>query len=155
MENFNNPAEINGIVVEESLISGWPESFSGGWINLSPASDDIFNYSAELIFSDENDEGSIIKSNSSRFPNCASIISWQATGEITYLWVKEEYRNVGIGYSMGLWLRTYLAKNYGVRAHHPMINERNEDVESLIKLFKITYNDSDIILIEDSNDSNL
>lgn len=149
MENFNSPTEINGIAVEESLIDGWPMSFSGGWINISPAADELFNHSAELIFSDENPEGDVVKSNYSRFPNCASIISWQSTGEITYLWVKEEHRNVGIGYSMGLWLRTYLAKNYGVRADHPMINERNQEVESLIKLFKTTYNDPEVVLVEE------
>lgn len=155
MENFNKPQEINGIVVEESLLDGWPLAFAGGWINISPSSDELYNHSAELIFSEEYPESSIVKSNLSRFPNCISIISWQATGEITYLWVKEEYRDNGIGYSMGLWLRTYLAKNYGVRANHPMINERNKDVESLIKLFKTTYNDESILLIEDNNDSSI
>lgn len=154
MENFNNPQEINGIVVEQSLIFGWPVVFSGGWINISPSSDQLYNHSAELIFSEEYPESTIVKSNLSRFPDCISIISWQSTGEITYLWVKEEYRNSGIGYSMGLWLRTYLAKNYGVRANHPMINERNEEVESLIKLFKTTYNDESILLIEEDNNGN-
>lgn len=152
MQLFNNPLEINGIVIEETLTDSWPEAFSGCWMNISPEIDNYSNANAELIMSDEHPEGAIIKSSFSRYPNCISNIAWHNSGQITYLWVKEGYRRQGIGYCMGLWLRAYLAINYSVKALHPMINERNEDVESLIKLFKNTYNDEDVILLEEKNE---
>jgi hypothetical protein len=152
VEQFNTPIEINGIVVEESLINGWPVAFSNCWINISPDSDNYSNANAELIMSDEHEEGAIIKSNFNRYPNCVSVISWHNSGQITYLWVSPDRRNQGVGYCMGLWLRAYLAVNFGVKALHPTINERNVEVESLIRLFKNTYNDEEVVLIEESNE---
>lgn len=150
MHNLNNPVEVNGIVVEGSLISEWPELFSNCWMNVTFRLNNANSYSAELIMSNEYDQGSIIRSDIKYFPNCVSIISWTQDGSITYLWVKDEYRGGNIGYYMGLWLRTWLAVNFSIKANHPFVNERNEKVEEFARLFKITYNDPDIILVEES-----
>lgn len=149
MEDLNNPIEINGIVVEESIINQWPNTFSNCWINITPKLENLNDYSAELIMSNDFEQGTIIRSNIKYFPNCVAIISWTQDGNITFLWVKEEYRSQGIGYCLSVWLRTWLAINYSIKLNHKLINERNNEAESLLKLFKTTYNDSDIILIDE------
>lgn len=149
MHDLNDPVEVNGIVVENSLIDEWPELFSNCWINIVPKSDTASTYSAELIMSDNHSQGSIIRSDVKYFPNCVSIISWTKDGNITYLWVKDEYRGSNIGYYMGVWLRTWLAVNFSIKANHLFVNERNEKVEEFLRLFKTTHNDPDIILVEE------
>jgi hypothetical protein len=147
MENIT-PVELNGIVVEEKMINHWPEIFSGCWINIYPKDPDAWDLSAELINDSTYPEGSIIKSDYKYFPDCLAIISWQKNGYGKYIWVKDEYRNQTIGYNLGLWLRTYLAKD-GIQAIHPFIRERSDIVDWLFKKFKINYNAQDVPLRSD------
>lgn len=150
MEDLNNPIEINNIIVEGSLVNEWPEIFSNCWMNITPKLDNQNNYSAELIMSDDYTQGTILRSDTKYFPNCIAIISWTIDGSITYLWVKDEYRGNNIGYYMGVWLRTWLAVNFSIKANHLFVNERNEKIEEFLRLFKTTHNDPDIILVEES-----
>lgn len=143
------PKEINGVVIEETLINSWPELFSQCWINIYPVREDILDASAELIMSDEYPEGTVVSSNKRYYPGCLAIISFQRTGEITFIWVKEEYREQGIGYMLGRWLRSYMANNFSIRTHHPFLSERNDIVEHLLNKFKNDYNAQDIMLMLD------
>ena len=147
MSETPNPAIVNEIVVEETMINGWPSNFSGCWINISPEDPLAFDITAELLNDNQHEEGAIIRSNKKYHPDCVAIITWQKTGEIKFLWVNDEYRGSKIGYSLGIWLRTYLAKD-GVRVLHSFIQERNDVVEEFLKKFKEDYQAEDIILRE-------
>ena len=145
MDELINPIEINGIIAEGAMANDWPEQFSNCWINIYPEDDNSYDRAAELIMSDAHEPGSVVKSNTKYFPDCLAMISWDGTGNGKFIWVKDEYRNSGIGYGIGRWLRTYLAQN-NVRGHHMYPNERNSTVEHLLNKFKNDYSANDIIL---------
>jgi GNAT superfamily N-acetyltransferase len=148
MDELARPVVINDIVVDGILLEGWPGIFSGCWMNISPLDEEEFDRTAELIHNNDYLEGSIVMSNKRYFPDCIATITWQKTGEIKFLWVKDEFRGNKIGYYLGIWLRTHLAK-IGVRVLHKFIQERNDIVEEFLRKFKEEYGAEDIILRDD------
>lgn len=137
---LGTPALINGIIVDQYLIDNWPDNFSGCWIGLYKKG--IFT-TAYLINSNINNEGQVLKITSPP-ENYVASITWDFVYCLRGMYTQEEYRNLGIGYLMGVWARTWVAVNEGKKIQQPRVGNRREQVNEFLKKFKDTYLDDEI-----------
>lgn len=140
--NLGQPLTINGIVVDEYLVHEWPENFAGCWMGVYKKR--IFT-TAYLINDDTNKEGAVVKISSIPEDYIASI-TWDFVYNLRGMYTREEYRNIGIGYLMGVWARTWVAVNEGKKINAPRKGNRVNQVTEFLKKFKETYGDEEISL---------
>lgn len=129
------PAIINGINVDEYLLGNWPENFADYWIGIHKKG--IFT-TAYLIDSNENNQGAVV-SLSSPPENYIAFVTWDFVYCWRALFTKEEYRNLGIGYTLGVWSANWAAFTYGKKLTRPLTGEIDESVERMLEEFEKTY----------------
>jgi hypothetical protein len=140
--SLGTPAIVNGIIVDDYLVNGWPHNFSKCWMGIYKKG--IFT-TAYLVKDDANKEGSVVKILSAPEDYIASI-TWDFVYCLRGMYTREDQRNLGIGYLMGVWARTWVAVNEGKKINAPVTGNRVNQVAEFLKKFKETYGDAEISL---------
>jgi hypothetical protein len=140
--SLGTPAIINNIIVDEYLINNWPDNFSGCWIGIYKKG--IFT-TAYLVNDDSYPVGTVAPVTDIPHNYIASI-TWDFLYYLRGMYTKEEYRSLGLGYTIGVWARTWVAVNEGKKIHPPKLKNRVEQVTEFLRLFKETYSDEEISL---------
>lgn len=137
MSQIGTAAVVNGIIVDKFLIDNWPSAFSYCWVgiiedkNIAYLVRDNLHKEGEVVFINERPENNI------------ALITWDEENYLTHFFVNPQFRDIGIGYTFGIWIRTWMAVNKSIKILPPKKDNTTYRVRIFVEKWKKIYKEQD------------